>query len=61
MKSKKGFSISLETVIIAIIILVVLAFLIIFFYKYGGSLSSFLGDRTDSAIAGSKDVQFPKP
>jgi len=61
MKSKKGFSISLETIVVTIIILVVLVVIIIFFYTSGGSLFSFLGDRTDSAVSGAKDISFPKP
>ena len=61
MKSKKGVSLSIETVVIALIVVVVLVVVIIFFYKNGGSLFNSLSDRVNSAIAMSKDIPVLKP
>ncbi|MBI2148741.1 hypothetical protein HYU23_03605 [Candidatus Woesearchaeota archaeon] len=43
--SKKGMTLSLETVVIAIIILVVLILVLVFVLKYGGQLTSSLGEQ----------------
>ena len=49
--SKKGFSLSLETVAIAIIILVVAFFIIFFILKYGGQLTFGIGQQAKSSTA----------
>ncbi len=61
MKSKKGVSLSFETVVVGLLIIIALAVIIIFFYKYGGSLFGALGERVQSAISISKDVKTIKP
>ena len=42
---KKGVSLPLETVVIAIIVLVVLVLVIFFIARYGGQLGSSIGDQ----------------
>ncbi len=49
--NKKGTSLALETIIIAIIILVVIALVIIFIIKYGGSVSNMLVDQANTSAS----------
>jgi hypothetical protein len=54
--NKKGFSLSLETVVVAIIVLIVLILVAFFVLKYGGLLGSSLRDQANNSIA-----LLPKP
>lgn len=49
--SKKGVSLSLETVVIAIIILVVLAAVLFFIIKYGGNLGTMFSQQAGQSSA----------
>ncbi len=49
--NKKAFSLSLETVVIAIIVLIALVLIVVFILKYGGQLGSILGEQANTSAA----------
>ncbi len=57
--SKKGFSLSLETVVIAIVILVAAILIIFFILKYGGQLISGIGQQAKSSTALLPNITAP--
>jgi len=57
--SKKGVSLSFETVIIAIIILVVLVLTIYLVIKFGGTLGSTIGQQAKASITLLPNITAP--
>ncbi len=49
--NKKAVSLSLETVVIAIIVLVVLTFIVLFIIRQGGQLGSVLGEQANTSAS----------
>jgi len=56
---KKGVSLPLETIVIAIIVLIVLILVIFFIVKYGGQLGSSLGEQARQSTSLLPNVTAP--
>lgn len=48
---KKGVSLSLETIVIAILVLFALALIVFFIVKYGGSLSQSIKQQANISVS----------
>ncbi|MBS3152864.1 hypothetical protein J4230_05660 [Candidatus Woesearchaeota archaeon] len=57
--SKKGVSLSLETIVVTILILVALILIIIFVLKYGGQLSSSIGQQAKTSASMLPNITTP--